>query len=214
MVSLPKLNPVLVPSNFSRSSLAARAGIRTGRLQTLSATQISTAPEITSELGDKRSEWSRRDESYPWLAKQNPILPQLSERQHSRVAKVYGATRISCWTMLLTQNCFQSPRHFQNQNDVNKSDQRGHQRARENGDQADPECGRYSYVSKNPEWSKDENEVGYRRSYRAAQRRQNDGWAKHDLLDTWVMPTASPSTHWAYSRFFHEVSPFPHTQNI
>lgn len=44
MVSLPKLNPVRVPSNLSRS-LAAMAGIKTGRLQTLSATQFSTAPE-------------------------------------------------------------------------------------------------------------------------------------------------------------------------
>jgi len=63
VVSLPKLNPVRVPSNFSRSSLAARAGINTGRLQTLSATQISTAPEIKSEFSDKRSEGSG-DESY------------------------------------------------------------------------------------------------------------------------------------------------------
>ena len=44
VVCLPKLNPVHVPSNFSRSSLAVRAGIKTGRLQTLSATQFSTAP--------------------------------------------------------------------------------------------------------------------------------------------------------------------------
>ena len=75
VVSLPKLNPVRVPSNFSRSSLAAKAGTRTGRLQTLSATQISAAPGVMSEFGNRRSEESREDESDLRLARQEHTLP-------------------------------------------------------------------------------------------------------------------------------------------
>ena len=45
VVCLPKVKPVRVSSSLSSGSPAVRAGTTTGRLQTLSAMQFSTAPE-------------------------------------------------------------------------------------------------------------------------------------------------------------------------
>jgi hypothetical protein len=51
----PKLGPVWVPSNFSCSSLVARAGTKTGKLQTLSATQFSTAARLRPQSDQRRT---------------------------------------------------------------------------------------------------------------------------------------------------------------